>query len=36
MRALNLCTEAIGLDADFGAFISGRQIRLPGNRDRRE
>jgi hypothetical protein len=36
MRALNLCTEAIMLDADFCAFISGRKIRLPGNRDRRE
>ena len=36
MRALNLCTGAIALKADFGAFVSGRKIRLPGNRDRRE
>jgi hypothetical protein len=36
MRALNLCTGAIALKADFGGFLSGRKIRLPGNRDRRE
>jgi hypothetical protein len=36
MRAFNLCTWAIALKADFGGFVSGRKIRLPGNRDRRE
>ena len=36
MRALNLCTRAIAVGADFGGFVSGLKIRLPGNRDRRE
>ena len=36
MGAFNLCTGAIALKADFGGFVSGRKIRLPGNRDRRE
>jgi hypothetical protein len=35
MRVLNLCTRAIALEADFGGFVSGRKIWLPGNRDRR-
>jgi hypothetical protein len=36
MRELYLCIGAIMLGADFGGFVSGRKIRLPGNRDRRE
>jgi len=28
---LNLCNEAIGLGAGFGAFVSGLEIPLPGN-----
>jgi hypothetical protein len=32
-RALNLCTEDFGLGTDFGAFVSGRKNRLPGNRE---
>ena len=35
-RAFYLCIGAIALEADFGGFVSGRKIRLPGNRDRRE